>query len=103
MRYTWMLVGAFIVVLGCATTSSDRFPPAQDTLPPPIKATTGADLRSDDYFLLKMADSTAKANVHWWVEFRRAQLWQDLDPALACAKYTILGQETKFPLYKLAR
>lgn len=95
------LVGVALV-LGCATTSMDNMPPDQDLLPPSFAVETAKDRQSLDYFLLKMADSTPEKRVLWWVEYRRASLWSEDDPKLACAKWRMLASEKDFPIRDLA-
>lgn len=93
---------ALLITLGCATTSQDILPPSRDSLPPQFKIENSSDRRSLDYFLLKMADSQPQQKVKWWVDYRRAKLWQESDPQLACEKYFELSQQPLFALNQVA-
>jgi soluble lytic murein transglycosylase len=102
MRWLIYTFTAFALVIGCASTSLDLMPPDQDVLPPPFKVVTSKDRQTLDYFFLKMADANKDRKVHWWVEYRRAKLWEADDPSLACGKFAALGQTRDFPLRDLA-
>lgn len=88
--------------LGCTSLPKEKLPPQTDRLPPTMNLESSQDMRSFDYFLLKMADSSKEKNMLWWVEYKRAQLWQEEDPRLSCEKFTLLGKDSEFPLHKLA-
>ncbi|MGE0764548.1 MAG: tetratricopeptide repeat protein [Bdellovibrionales bacterium] len=98
----WCTTCVLTLVIGCATTSHDLLPPDAETLPPAFQIQSASDRQSLDYFLLKMADASPEKRVHWWVEFRRANLWRDVDRALACDKFAALSKQERFPLRHLA-
>lgn len=102
MYFAVSLAIAFALVMGCATTSPDIPPPEADILPPAFAVETPRDRQSLDYFLLKMADANTERRVQWWVEYRRAKLWSENDPKLACEKWKSLSQDEKFPLRQLS-
>lgn len=102
-KWTASFLLGVALVLGCATTSLDHMPPDQNLLPPSFAIESAQDRQSLDYFLLKMADSSTEKRVLWWVEYRRAALWYDVDPKMACSKWRQLSEERDFPIRELAQ
>jgi len=101
-KWLGSFAAGFAVVLGCATTSQDNMPPDQNLLPPAFSVESVKDRQALDYFLLKMADSSGEKRVQWWVEYRRAALWAETDPKLACGKWRALATDLEFPIHHLA-
>lgn len=101
MRSSLLATGLFLTVLGCATTAVKNSPP-ESLLPPEFQVDSSQDRTQTDYFLMKIGDSDKRRNTQWWVNYRRAHMWRELDPLLACEKFSDLARDKMFPLQQLA-
>jgi soluble lytic murein transglycosylase len=102
-------LGALCALLSCATNAPNSqvpepalLPPEQSLLPPEFSPQGPKDLKTLDYFYLKMLDSSSEPRVRWWVDYKRAALWSKDNPGLSCEKWAALGRDSRFPLRRLA-
>src|SRR5690606_27109785 len=71
-------------------------------LPPAFEATSEKEREQLDYFYLKLAETNPERNSQWWIRYKRAQLWSQEKPEIACEKFIGLANDPLFPLNSLA-
>ncbi|MCB0342991.1 MAG: lytic transglycosylase domain-containing protein [Pseudobdellovibrionaceae bacterium] len=102
MRLLLSTALAFSIVLGCATSPKVVMPPAPKNLPPEFEITERRSPDQMDVLLLDLERQSKDKPTKWWSRYRRAQLWQKDQPQISCGLYSLLSEESEFPLRKMA-
>lgn len=97
--YTFIL---FAIVLGCSTSIKQVYPPKNEILPPHLALPNHDNIEKLDLALKKLALANKEQNSYWWTQYKRAQIWVDIDNNKACDLFMELSLDPMFPLQRLA-
>ncbi len=102
MRYIFGLFIFTIILVQCNTTA------IQQNLPPQFVSTvqyekTITNPAAKDAYLLKLREENLQNQaILWWVDYKRALNWKNIDNQISCRLFRELAQEKKFALQRLA-
>ncbi|MCB0386152.1 MAG: hypothetical protein KDD43_12230, partial [Bdellovibrionales bacterium] len=103
MRAGFLYFSTIFFIVSCATPTKEILPPKTlEHLPPSLDFSGDMDRESLDLQLLGLATKHPDKTTKWWVNYRRARLWESDRPGVACPLYMELSQTRQFPLYQVA-
>lgn len=103
MRAAFLYISTIFLIVSCATSTKEILPPKTlDNLPPSLDFSGDMDRESLDLQLLGLATKHPDKTTKWWVNYRRARLWELDRPGVACPLYMELSQTRQFPLHQVA-
>ena len=101
--YFFVIIPLFCLFCSCTTpTQITPVPKELSYLPPQFDLIAEKDKESVDLQLKEIREKHSELNTHWWVDYRRARLWEETQPQVSCASYLKLTQDPHFPLAKIA-
>lgn len=103
----WLFLLALTTVItlisSCTTPPKEILPPKKaEYFPPNLDFVGDKDRESLDLQLLSIATKFPDQSVQWWVNYRRARLWENDQPGTACLLYRDLSQNPLFPIHQIA-
>jgi len=105
-KLPWMVLLNCIFLCACSSTSKKQnlgpFPAPPANLPLP-SSTSGENPSAIDHELEKLLRDNHSEAARYLVRYQQAKLWTLTDAARACAMWTEISTDTRFPLSPVAR
>ncbi|MCC7405974.1 MAG: transglycosylase SLT domain-containing protein [Bdellovibrionales bacterium] len=103
MRFVLLYICTIFLIVSCANSTKEILPPTTlEHLPPTLETTGDMDKESLDLQLLGIAAKYPDKTTRWWVNYKRARIWETERPGVSCPLYMELAQTRQFPLQQVA-